>query len=308
MNSILRCAAAAAVCTAALPAAQAVESGAPITPFGVFDFGSGQMPPPSEIGTVGLRFASYRAHQLRTDDGSVSPVKADLAVDSVGVAFIKMTDISLAGAKFGWGAVLPYLKASLDLKIPTPVGPLPLSGRNNAQGDAQLIPLILQWAPSPGLFTNFQLTLQAPTGSYDKNRLMNAGTHHWTVAPSVAVSWIQASGLEISTNAQLNFNARNKATDYRSGTEYQQEFAIGQHIGEWTVGLGGYHYQQLTDDKGPGVPPGGNRARVTALGPAISYFELGSGLPLVWLHAYREFNAQNRSQGRHFALRAAWTF
>ena len=74
------------------------------------------------------------------------------------------------------------------------------------------------------------------------------------------------------------------------------------------MGLGGYHYQQLTDDKGPGVPPGGNRARVTALGPAISYFELGSGLPLVWLHAYREFNAQNRSQGRHFALRAAWTF
>ncbi len=306
-TSILSATTAAALLSALLSAAHAVENGAPITPFGVMDFGAGQMPPPSEVGTVGLRFARYRADELRDNNGHVSPVKADVAVDSVGVAFIKMTDITLGSAKFGWGAVLPYLRTSLDLAIPTPVGPLNLTGSNDAQGDLQLIPLILQWAPSPGWYTNVQLQLQAPTGSYDKNRLINAGTNHWTVSPVFAFTYIGASGFELSSNIQLNLSTRNKDTDYKSGIEYQHEFALGQHVGPWTLGLGGYLYQQLSDDKAPGLT-NGNRARVTALGPALNFFEMGSGWPLVWAHAYKEFGARNRSQGTHAAIRAAWTF
>lgn len=306
-TTILRTTTAAALLTALVPAAHAVENGAPITPFGVMDFGAGQMPPATEVGTVGLRYARYRADELRDNDGNVSPVKADVAVDSVGVAFIKMTNATLGSAKFGWGAVVPYLRTSLDLAIPTPGGPISLSGSNHALGDVQLIPVILQWTPSPGWFTNFQLQLQLPTGSYDKNRLINAGTNHWTVSPVYAFTYIGAGGFEVSSNIQLNLNTRNKDTDYKSGIEYQHEFALGQHVGPWTLGLGGYHYQQLSDDKAPGLA-NGNRARVTALGPAVNFFELGSGWPLVWLHAYKEFGARNRSQGTHAALRAAWTF
>lgn len=299
--------AAAAVSLLVPAAAHAVEGGAPITPFGVMEFGAGTLPPPTEFGTVGLRFASYRADELRDADGKVSPVKADLKVDSVGVAFIKMTDITLGGARFGWGGVLPYLKMSLDLTVPTPAGPLGLSGSNSAQGDLQLIPLILQWTPSPGLFTNVQLQLQLPTGSYDRNRLINAGTNHWTASPVFAFTYITPGGFEASSNIQLNINGRNKDTDYKSGLEYQHEFALGQHVGPWTLGVGGYHYQQISDDKAPGLSSG-NRARVTALGPAVHFFELGSGWPVVWGHAYKEFNAKNRSQGTQFTLRAAWTF
>ena len=299
--------AAATLAAALLPTAGAVENGAPITPFGVFDFGAGMLPPPSEFGTVGIRAAVYRANELRDDKGDVSPVAAKLKVDSVGVAFIKMTDLTFGGARFGWGGVLPVLNMSLDLTVPTPVGPLALSGSNSAQGDIQLIPAILQWTPSPGLYTNAQVQLQLPTGSYDKTRLINAGTNHWTVSPTFALTYIMPSGFELSSSFQLNFNGRNKDTDYRSGTEYQHEFAVGQHVGAWTFGLGGYHYCQLSDDKAPGLA-GGNRARVTALGPAVHFFELGSGLPLVWLHAYKEFGARNRSQGSQLTVRAAWTF
>lgn len=298
----------AALLVAALaPAAHAVENGAPITPFGVMDFGAGQLPPPSEFGTVGLRLAHYRANELRDNAGDKSPVDARVNVDSAGLAFIKMTDLTLGSAKFGWGAVLPWLSGSIDLNIPTPGGPLLLSGSNHAQGDLQLIPAILSWTPSPGLYTNVQLQLQLPTGAYDATRLFNAGTNHWTVSPVVAFTYILPSGLEITSNIQLNFNGRNKDTDYTSGVEYQHEFAVGQHVGSWTFGAGGYVYQQLTDDKGPGVVDG-NRSRVMALGPAVSFFELGSGLPLVWLHAYKEFNARNRGQGYQLTARAAWTF
>lgn len=299
--------AAAALAALLCGTAAAVENGAPITPFGVMDFGAGQLPPPTEIGTVGLRFASYRANELRDDQGNKSPVGAQVAVDSVGLAFIKMTELTLGNAKFGWGAVLPYLRTRLDLTVPTPAGPLALSGRNSAQGDVQLIPLILSWTPSPGLYTNVQLQVQLPTGGYDKTRLINAGTNVRTVSPVFAFTWITPSGLELSSNIQVNFSSRNKDTGYTSGRQYQHEFAIGQHVGPWTFGLGGYHYQQISDDEGPGVV-NGNRARVTALGPAVSFFELGSGLPLVWVHAYKEFNARNRSQGTQLTARLAWTF
>lgn len=299
--------AAAALLYALQPAAQAVENGAPITPFGVMDFGAGQLPPPSEVGTVGLRVATYRAGEARDNNGNVAAAMPDLRVDSAGLVFIKMTGYTLGGAKYGWGAALPYLRTSLDLAVPTPAGTINLSGKNNAQGDLQLFPVMLQWAPAPGWYTNVQLQLQLPTGSYDKNRLINAGANHLTLSPVLAFTHIAASGLEVSSNIQLNFNDRNKDTDFRSGIEYQHEFAVGQHMGPWTLGAGGYFYQQLSDDKGPGLL-NGNRARVAALGPAASFFDLGSGWPVVWLHAYKEFGARNRSQGTHAALRAGWTF
>lgn len=287
--------------------AAAIENGAPITPFGVMEFGAGQLPPATEIGAVGLRFARYRADELRDNSGNKTPVGARVAVDSVGLAFIKMTELTLGDAKFGWGAVLPYLDTSLELSIPTPVGALALSGKNSAQGDVQLIPLILSWTPSPGLYTNLQLQVQLPTGAYDKARLINAGSNVRTVSPVFAFTWITAGGFELSSNIQLNFSSRNKDTGYQSGRQYQHEFAIGQHLGPWTLGLGGYHFQQISDDQGPGVVDG-NRARVTALGPALKFFELGSGLPVVWVHAYKEFGARNRGQGTQVTARMAWTF
>ena len=286
----------------------AVENGAPITPFGVFDFGAGMLPPPSEFATVGLRSTFYRAHQLRDNAGDRSPVGLDLKVDSVGVAVVKMTDIQLLGGTYGAYAVLPFLDMRNDLAIPTPAGTLALAGKNSAQADIQVAPLVIKWTPSPGLFTNASLVFQLPTGSYDKTRLINAGTNHWTVSPTFAFSYIMPSGFEVSSNIQLNINGRNADTDYRSGTEYQHEFAAGQHLGPWTLGLGGYYYQQITDDKSAGQTVPDARSRVMALGPAVSFFELGSGWPLVWLHAYKEFAAKNRSQGSQIALRAAWTF
>jgi hypothetical protein len=290
------------------PAAHAAENGAPITPFGVFDFGAGLLPPPSEVATVGVRAASYRASELRDNAGNRSPVGLKLRADSVGLAVVKMTDIPLAGGTYGFAAVLPYLSLRNDLNVPTPVGPLALSGRNSAQGDMQIAPVIVKWQPSPSLFVNARLELQLPTGSYDRARLINAGTNHWTAAPTVAFTYISPTGWEASSNIQLNIHGRNKDTNYRSGMEYQHEFAVGKHVGPWTFGVGGYYFQQLGDDKAAGATVPNNRSRVAALGPAVSFFDLGSEWPLVWFHAYKEFGARNRSQGTQVAIRAAWTF
>lgn len=290
-------------------AAHSVESGAPITPFGVFDFGAGMLPPPSDVATVGMRAAAYSASELRDTRGKVSPVGIKLKVNSAALAIIKSTNVPLLGGTYAFSAVVPYLDMSNKLTIPTPVGPLPLKGTNAAVGDVTIAPVIVKWAPSPGLFVNGRLELQLPTGSYRADRLINSGSNHWTASPAMAFTWISPAGLEVSSNIQINFHGKNKDTQYQSGAEYQHEFAIGQHVGPWTLGVGGYLYQQLADDKQNGTKfQDGNRSRVMALGPAISFFELGSDWPLIWAHAYKEFGARNRSQGTQFAVRAAWTF
>lgn len=293
-----------AACTA-----HSVENGAPITPIGIFEFGAGTLPPSSVGATVGVRGASYSASQLRDTRGDRSPVGIKLKVHSASLAIVKTTDVPLLGGTYGFTAVVPYLDMSNRLTIPTPVGPMPLKGTNTAVGDITVAPVVVKWTPSPGLFVNGRLELQLPTGSYKADRLINSGSNHWTASPAVSFTWIGPTGLEVSSNIQLNVHGKNKDTQYRSGMEYQHEFAVGQHVGPWTLGVGGYLYQQISDDKVKGAKfQDGNRSRVMALGPAISFFDLGSDWPVFWAHVYKEFGARNRSQGTQVAVRAAWSF
>ncbi|GAA6140986.1 transporter [Hydrogenophaga sp. 5NK40-0174] len=295
------------VCSASF--AHSVENGAPTTPIGIYDFGAGTLPPPSVDVTVGLRGASYSSSELRDTSGDRSPVGIKLKVQSGSVAIVKTTDVPLLGGTYGFMAVVPYLDMSNNLSIPTPAGLMPLKGKNATIGDVTLTPVMVKWTPSPGLFVNSRLELQLPTGSYRADRLINTSSNHWTATPAVSFTWIGAGGLEVSSNIQLNFHGKNKDTGYRSGIEYQQDFAMGQHVGPWTIGVGGYLNQQLTDDRLNGSRfADGNRSRVMALGPAVSFFDLGSDWPALWAHVYKEFGARNRTQGTQFALRAAWSF
>lgn len=299
---------AAAACTALLAApAHAVENGVPITPPGIFDFGSGILPPPSDVGAAGIRLVFLRASTLKDGSGNTGTVKPSMKINAVVLAGLKMTDRELFGGKYGFGVVVPTVDGSLGLTIPTPAGSIRKDGSNRAVGDVQIAPVIIQWKPQPNLFTNASVVIQLPTGSYDSRRTFNAGVNHWTIQPNFALTYITASGLEFSASSQLNFNLKNHETQYRSGIEWQQDFGIGQHVGEWIFGVGGYHYRQLTNDKAPGLADG-HRSRVTALGPAIGFVAPRRGLPLVFAHVYREFGARNRTQGTQVALRASWAF
>lgn len=283
----------------------ATENGAPTTPAGLYDFGAGYTPPATPTGTFGIRTAYYSADTLKDGNGNDQPVDFSLDVLSVGLAYLRMTDHEIWGARYGWGAVLPFFSMDASLEVPTPFGTFSDSADVLRQADLQVQPLILQWNPSPNMGINTQFQIQAPTGDYDEDRLVSPGLNHWTFSPILNATYISDSGFEVSSSFQLDFNTRNRDTDYRSGVEYRHEFALGQHIDSWTVGLGGYYYRQISDDEGPGLTDG-NRAQTLALGPAVSFFR--PGLPAVWLHAYKEFETRNRAEGYTIALRIAKSF
>ncbi|PIB42152.1 hypothetical protein AOA59_22645 [Pseudomonas sp. 2822-15] len=285
--------------------AQATENGAPTTAVGVYDFGAGMMPPATPYGTVGLRTGFYSANVQKDRSGRAVDNHLSLDVLSIAVAYMHMTDHTVLGASYGYGMVVPFFKMDASMKVQTSVGPLHLEADPFRLADVQFLPVILQWNLSPNLFINTQLQIQAPTGDYDKNRLVSPGLNHWAFSPIVNATYITDSGFEVSSSFEVDVNTRNPATDYKNGVEYRHEFAVGQHVGPWTLGLGGYYYRQFSDDDAPGLQSG-NRARVLAVGPAVSY--IAPGLPPIWLHAYKETDARNRAEGYTVALRISQSF
>ncbi|MDR6579070.1 transporter [Pseudomonas extremaustralis] len=281
------------------------ENGSPTTAVGVYDFGAGMMPPATPFGTVGVRTAFYSTNVQKDRHGRSVDNHLSLDVLSIAAAYMRMTDHTVLGANYGFGMVVPFFKMDASLQVPTPAGPLNLEADPFRLADVQFLPVILQWNLSPNLFINTQLQIQTPTGDYDKNRLVSPGLNHWTFSPIVNATYITDSGFEVSSSFEVDVNTRNPATDYKSGVEYRHEFAVGQHVGPWILGLGGYYYRQFTDDDAPGLQSG-NRARVLAVGPAVSYFK--PGLPAVWLHAYKETDAVNRAEGYTVALRISQSF
>ncbi|CUB04151.1 SphA family protein [Marinomonas fungiae] len=292
----------------------ATESGSPSTSVGVYDFGAGFLPPATEHGSFASRAAIYSADKLANGNGDSTPGQ-DFSLDvfSISAVYLKMTDKQLLGGRYGYSVIVPFLKMDGSLSVSVPgVGTV---FEDDAElfrlGDIQAVPFILGWNLAPNFAVNTQFAVQAPTGDYDKDRFISPSINHWVFTPSAAFTYITQSGFEISSNFQLDISTKNEDTDYQNGLEYRHEFGFGQHVNEWTLGLGGYYYRQLTDDKTGSDYTGqpivdGNKLETLALGPAISYFS--PGMPNVWFHAYKEFDSVNRSEGYNIALRVAHSF
>lgn len=134
--------------------------------------------------------------------------------------------------------------------------------------------------------------------------------NYWTVSPSINVTYLPTPQREISGTALLEFNSENPATNYRSGTDFIFDGAIGYYpmpetMPKLKVSLQGYALQQLSDDTQNGASVG-NRGRSFGIGPQISYDVVpGGGLVLKY---QRDFDARNRAEGDSAWLQFAMPF
>ena len=110
--------------------------------------------------------------------------------------------------------------------------------------------------------------LNAPAGYWQRRKLSNIGFNRWAVDLSASATWLDPkSGIELSGTAGITFNWENHATDYKTGDEGHLEFALMRHVGKnFSFGVAGYHYQQLTGDSGSGAHLGPFKGRVSAFG------------------------------------------
>ena len=144
------------------------------------------------------------------------------------------------------------------------------------------------------------LTGFTPAGNFDPNRLSLTGLNRPALDLKGAYTHLSLqTGLEVTGALGLTLNAPNTATNYQSGAELHFEWAVNQHFPfGLAAGVGGYFYQQVTDDHGSGDQFGAFRGRVAAVGPLLSY-ALKAGAQEVdfsarWFH---EFDVENRLRG-----------
>lgn len=144
------------------------------------------------------------------------------------------------------------------------------------------------------------LTGFVPVGDYREGALANVANHRAALDPNLAFTWFDPEiGLDVSLAAGVTFNAENRYTRYRTGNEFHIDWAVTQNLTkDFSVGVFGYHYEQLTGDSGPGASLGDFKGRVTALGGTLGYnFKIGALPVSTKLRVFREFNVRNRLEG-----------
>lgn len=277
------------------PLALATEGGGSVYAPGVNGFGCCALPPPGTYMMVDAQH--YRSDELKGNDGRKVPVQGfKVRAEAIAPRFIWVTPQDLLGGSLALHTIVPVV--SLDASAGG------RSQRKTGVGDIVFGPA-LGWHLSPNLHTVAAIDFFAPTGEYDKDDLANIGRNYWATHLVGGISYINATGINADAKVMYGINARNHDTDYRSGDEFIVDYAAGWAFGNgWTLGVGGYFYQQTTDDEVDGHRYPDNKGASRAIGPALRY-DSGQGWFLT-AKGYRETGVRNRAEGDALWLRAVF--
>ncbi len=278
--------------------ASASQGGGGAYPNGAEDFMSGALPPP---GTYLLNyFQFYSSDRLVGNNGERIAPGFKLNVVADVIRMVHVTKQEILGASWGMHAFLPIVY--MDVNVPG-------RGKDHRTGVGDIIvnPFILGWhGKNWHIATGVDFFL--PTGAYNKDRLANIGRNYWTFEPIIAATWLTDFGLDLSAKLMYDFNTTNTELHYISGQEFHVDYAIGQKIGDFTLGAAGYFYQQTTNDEQDGQKVSfnnGNKGRVFGVGPALKYNVKNMSFSLKYIF---ETAVQNRPEGGNLWFKFSYAF
>ena len=291
-------AAATLLATAAVGSANATEGGLSSWPMGIEIYGMGILPP---AGTYGQIFAgNYTADTVRDNAGNKA-AEIDLRVTSIVPRFVWVTEQKVLGGDLGFHALLPLNDMRLNIKNGGP------HDHKRGIGDMHLGPVVgFHLSEKLHIATGVDFVL--PTGSYDKDDIINLGNNYYTVQGVFALTHMDPNGFNADVRLMYDYNFENKDTHYKSGEELHLDYTLGWGLGNgWVVGVGGHAYTQISDDKcsfsdcrdaGLVEATGGNRGRTLSIGPAVQYASKDG-----WLFSAKwqeETGVRNRAEGQTY--------
>ena len=221
--------------------------------------------------------------------GTSIPVAGNLAlglraeVSMTPLTLLKVWDTPKGRWNFASAVTVPFIwnRASATLNV----GGISrvVSQEKSGIFDVLITPIVAGYHFSATEHASLSLGVWAPTGSFEKGRLANAGLNYWTVAPTVAYTkLIPAQGFELTAQGGVQFNTRNDLTDYKSAPLFTLDALVQKSLGSgFAVGGNLSFVQQLGDDHGALADRlNGFVGHSLAIGPTLGWSGALGGRPV----------------------------
>ncbi|MTJ83983.1 MAG: hypothetical protein F8N37_23605 [Telmatospirillum sp.] len=284
--------------------AGATEGGGQQFPIGVDTVDPALLPPPG--GNMLLSYTvGYWADRLNGDNGrSARPgFHADVFVEAIKLIH---TWTSFHGIDIGSGMVNGLNNTDVTI-VPGAV-----KGQEFGLIDTDLLPVILHADVGGGLHLGFATNIWVPDGTYRRTNPASMGFNRTSVGLQFITTWLPTDKWDLNTSTIVEFGAKNQATQYYSGTytntDFQASYRAIDALPKLAIGVSGYYFQQLEDDRINGLAAYGTgyRGMAVGFGPQIRYDAWDHGA--IVLKYQHELTAENRPQGEKFWLQLGVPF
>jgi hypothetical protein len=293
--------------------AQAAEDGKSFFIGGLAGSMSGLLPPPGSYINSDTIIASAEAGaNIQIPDAGLLTLglSGDTVIDFLSGIRVSPKQVLGGNLALGIGLVGGRVEAQtlaiLSSIVPIDSHSADLTDAVTAIGDPVLIAK-LGWHNGP-FHWNIGSILNIPVGQYDAGRLANLGFNRWILDVAAGFTYFDPKkGIEITVVPGVTFNGENPDTNYRTGTEFHVDLTAMAHLSKrFAIGVGAYHYEQLTGDSGAGAVLGDFKGRVSGIGPVLSYnFQLGDRPVSTKLRYFKDLNVDDRMPAEVYLFSAA---
>ncbi len=215
--------------------------------------------------------------------------------------------------EWNFASAVSFPLAWLEVTANLSLGPLSIRKTESTFGlfDLVFTPIVASYHFSQTDHLAFSFTFWAPTGSFEKGRLVNLSQNTWTFIPGVAYTKIlPEDNIELTGIWQMEFDTEDHATHYQNGILSDLEvLAIKRFKNGLGIGFVESWIQQVNDDAGAPAALNGFAGRAFGIGPIATYStKVGKShldLSARWIH---DFGVSQRVEGDAFNLSASLKF
>ncbi len=215
--------------------------------------------------------------------------------------------------EWNFASVVSFPLAWLQVKADVSLGLLSLRKTDSIFGlfDLAFTPIVASHHFSQTDHLAFDFTFWAPTGSYQKGKLVNLSQNTWTFIPGVAYTKIlPEANIELSGIWDMEFDTEDRATHYQNGILSDLEvLAIKRFKNGLGIGFVESWIQQVNDDGGAPAALNGFSGRAFGIGPIVTYStKVGKShldFSARWIH---DFDVAKRVAGEGFNFSASLKF
>jgi hypothetical protein len=215
--------------------------------------------------------------------------------------------------EWNFASAVSFPLAWLEVTANLSLGPLSSRKTESTFGlfDLVFTPIVASHHFSQTDHLAFSFTFWAPTGSFEKGRLVNLSTSTWTFIPGVAYTKIlPEDNIELTGIWQMEFDTEDHATHYQNGILSDLEvLAIKRFKNGLGIGFVESWIQQVNDDAGAPAVLNGFVGRAFGIGPIATYStKVGKShldLSARWI---RDFGVSKRVEGDAFNFSVSLKF